>query len=136
MIREGSRILIADDFQMVRFMLKDVLKQLGMTNIDEAANGKEALEMLTSAAQAKSPYDLVFCDWNMPELDGMELLKIIRKTTGLSMTPFILVTAESDKDAMFNALTSGATDYIVKPFSAFTLKSKIEKIQKRLQKAG
>lgn len=136
MIRESSKILIADDFQMVRFMLKDVLKQLNMTNVAEASNGAEALNMLLEGTVAQAPYELIFCDWNMPEMDGMELLKTVRKTPSLMALPFILVTAESDKDAMFNALTSGASDYIVKPFSAFTLRAKIEKIQKRLQKAA
>ena len=136
MIRENSRILIVDDFQMVRIMLKDVLKQLNMTNVEEATNGREALDMLNTAVKEGKGFELVFCDWNMPEMDGMELLKVVRKGPVLGGIPFILVTAESDKDAMFNALVSGATDYIVKPFSAFTLKTKIEKIQKRLQKAA
>jgi two-component system chemotaxis response regulator CheY len=123
-----------DDFQMVRLMLRDVLKQLNMNNVTEAANGKEGMAKMQAALQAKTPFDLVFCDWNMPEMDGMEMLRQIRKSPALSAVPFILVTAESDRDAMFNALTSGATDYIVKPFSAFTLRNKIEKIQGRLTK--
>ncbi len=136
MVVENAKILIVDDFQMVRFMLKDVLKQLNMTNVEEAGDGRDAFNRMVAAVKAGHPYDLVFCDWNMPEMDGMELLRLTRRTPGLATLPFILVTAESDKDAMFNALTSGATDYIVKPFSAFTLKSKIEKIQKRFQKSA
>src|SRR5438445_10920 len=130
------KILIVDDYESIRVMLKDMLRQINMTQVSEASNGEEALKMIQAAYQAREPYDLVFSDWNMPGMDGLELLKFVKKTPGLSGLPFILVTTESDKDAMFDALTSGATDYVVKPFSVFTLKSKIEKCLQKLRKTG
>lgn len=131
-----SKILVIDDFETVRVFLRRALNELGMTNILEAANGKEALELLKQQASQNDPVTLVFCDWNMPEMTGIELLKEVRKNTQLEKTLFVMVTAESETGYLKDAVDQGVTDYIVKPFSVNTLRNKIFLIQERLKKSA
>ena len=136
MIKENPRILIVDDFETVRLFLRNALSQIGIDNVDEASHGREGLEMLQEAHKSGTPYDIVFCDWNMPEMTGFELLTMIRKTNEFKSLPFIMVTAESEAGSVETALNAGTTDYITKPFTVDGLRAKIESIVNRLQKAG
>ncbi len=119
------KILVVDDMSTMRRVIKSILNQLGYSNIDEAENGKDALSKLSS-----SHYDFVLTDWNMPEMDGLELVKAIRQDPNLKDLPILMVTAEAKKENVLEALKAGVNNYIVKPFTAEILKEKIEKIFK------
>jgi len=117
------RILVVDDFASMRKIIKGLLKQIGFQNIEEADDGSTALEKLKIGE-----FDLVICDWNMPEVPGIEVLKAVRNDPRLKDLPFLMVTAEAKKDNVMEAVKAGVNQYIVKPFTAETLKKKIEKI--------
>ena len=116
-------VLVVDDFATMRRILKNILRQIGFTNISEADDGKTALNMLK-----KQKFDLVLCDWNMPEMPGIELLKKVRADDGLKDTPFVMVTAEAQKDNIIQAVQAGVSNYVVKPFTADTISEKLEKV--------
>lgn len=116
----GMSILIVDDYKTMLRIVRNLLKQLGFNNVDEATDGAQALEK----ARAKS-YDLIISDWNMEPMTGYELLKEVRADSQLKDTPFIMVTAESKTDNVIAAKKAGVNNYIVKPFNAATLKSKL-----------
>ena len=118
------QILIVDDFPTMRKIVRTVLKQLGFTNIAEAEDGVKALEYL----KKNNKIEFVISDWNMPNMTGIALLKDVRRDTKLRHLPFLMVTAEAEKDNIVEAVKSGVSNYIVKPFNAATLKQKIEKI--------
>jgi two-component system chemotaxis response regulator CheY len=124
-------ILIVDDMAAMRKILKTLLAQLGYKNVDEAEDGKQALEILR-----KNPdkYELVITDWNMPNMTGIELVQEIRKDEKLKHLPILMVTAEAKKENVLMAIKAGVNNYIVKPFTAETLKEKIEKIFAALKK--
>lgn len=124
----GAKILTVDDMATMRKIIKSLLTQLGYTNVDEAENGKEALAKLK-----QQRYDLVLLDWNMPEMDGIILLQEIRKDPDLKNIPVIMVTAEAKKENVLQAIQTGANNYIVKPFTAETLKEKMDKVWAQLQ---
>jgi two-component system chemotaxis response regulator CheY len=116
-------ILVVDDYNTMIRIIRNLLKQLGFEDIDDAADGSVALEKM----RAKR-YGLVISDWNMEPMTGYELLKEVRNDPGLARTPFIMVTAESKTDNVIAAKKAGVSNYIVKPFNAQTLKSKIEAV--------
>jgi two-component system, chemotaxis family, chemotaxis protein CheY len=132
---ENPKILIVDDFETVRLFLRNALNQIGLENIEEAGDGKEALQVIEDFRKRSENFDIVFCDWNMPEMTGIELLNHVRRTAHLKDLPFVMVTAESETVSIETALKSGATDYITKPFTVDGLRDKIESILKRLQSA-
>lgn len=134
-MKQDPRILIVDDFETVRLFLRNALNQIGIENIEEAGDGKEALQMIEDWNKKGQPFDMIFCDWNMPEMTGIELLTKIRGTAHLKNTPFIMVTAESETSSVESALKAGTTDYITKPFTVDGLREKIESIFNRLHKA-
>ncbi len=113
-------ILIVDDYNTMRRIVRNLLKQLGFENADEAADGTEAFKKM----QEKS-YGLVVSDWNMQPMTGLELLKLVRADAKLKDTPFIMVTAESKPENVIIAKQAGVSNYIVKPFNAETLKQKM-----------
>ncbi|MBI3090186.1 MAG: chemotaxis response regulator CheY [Candidatus Tectomicrobia bacterium] len=119
----NMRILSVDDFSTMRRIIKNILKQLGFHNVVEADDGMAALEMLR-----KEKIDFVISDWNMPKMTGIELLKAIRADESLKQIPLLMVTAEAQRQNVIEAAKAGANNYIVKPFTAETLKDKIEKI--------
>ncbi len=119
------RILVVDDMSTMRRIIKTILNQLGYTNIDEAENGKQALAKLKN-----EKYDFVITDWNMPEMDGLSLVKAIRSDEELKSLPVLMVTAEAKKENVMEALKAGVNNYIVKPFTPEVLKEKMEKIFK------
>jgi two-component system chemotaxis response regulator CheY len=130
---ENMRILIVDDYEIVRNRLKVDLKGLGFVYIDEATNGSEALAKLYGSLTAQTPYDFVICDWNMPEKDGLKVLCEIRAHPKLVHLPFIMVTAESEQNNVVEAFKMGASDYIVKPFKTATLQEKVFKVLLKLK---
>lgn len=136
MIGPTSRVLVVDDFELVRAMLRRTLAEMGITQVEEAVDGQNAEEMMVKAAQGGAPYNVIFCDWNMPRKSGVELLSSIRTMPAYQATPFVMVTAEAERDYVIQALAAGATDYIIKPVSGESLKRKIDSINRRLQKAG
>ena len=121
----SMNVLVVDDFATMRRIIKNVLKQIGFTNICEAEDGKGALKVLKDKT-----IDLVLCDWNMPEMPGIELLKKVRSDDQLKGIPFVLVTAETQKDNIIEAVKSGVSSYIVKPFTAEIVEEKLKKIFK------
>ncbi len=123
------KVLIVDDMATMRRIIKSLLEQLGFKNIDEAEDGAVALEKLK-----KGKYDLVITDWNMPNMTGLELVQEIRKDPQLKDIPVLMVTAEAKKENVIAAIKAGVNNYVVKPFTAETLKEKLEKIYAALQK--
>lgn len=119
----GKKIMVVDDFTTMRRIVKNVLKQLGYTDVEEAEDGVIALSKLK-----KEKVDLVIADWNMPNMTGIEMLRAIRADGDLKDIPVLMVTAEAKKENIMEALQAGATSYIVKPFTADILKTKIDKI--------
>jgi len=117
------KVLVVDDFATMRRILKNILKQIGFSNIAEADNGKTALAELK-----KEQFDLILCDWNMPEMSGLELLQKIRSDDELKDTPFVMVTAEAQKDNILEAVKAGVNNYVVKPFTAETIGEKLKKV--------
>jgi two-component system chemotaxis response regulator CheY len=136
MLGPEARILVVDDFETVRVMLRSALGELGFALVDEAEDGQRALEMMQAAADEGRPYALVFSDLNMPGVSGLELLQFMRADPALAKTPFVMVTAESERHYVVKSLQSGATDYVVKPFSVASLKKKIEKIGERIKRVA
>ncbi len=117
------KILVVDDFSTMRRIVKNILRQIGYSNIDEAEDGNGALSKLR-----QDKYDLVISDWNMPNMTGLDLLKAIRADGNLNGIPVLMVTAESKKENVVEAIKYGVNNYVVKPFTADILKNKIEKI--------
>ncbi len=128
---KNMKILIVDDFSTMRRIIKNLLRDLGFNNTQEADDGNTALPMLQSGN-----YDFLVTDWNMPGMTGIDLLKAVRADAKLASLPVLLVTAEAKKDQIIEAAQAGVNGYIVKPFTAVTLKEKIEKIFERLQAAA
>jgi len=116
-------VLVVDDYKTMIRIIRNLLKQLGFEDIDDAADGTEALEKMKQRR-----YGLVISDWNMEPMTGYELLKQVRADGNLSKTPFIMVTAESKTENVIAAKKAGVNNYIVKPFNAQTLKGKIEAV--------
>ncbi len=113
-------ILVVDDYKTMLRILRNLLRQLKFSNIDEASDGAEALQMLR-----KSPFGLIISDWNMEPMTGIRLLREVRGDGKLKHIPFIMITAESKSENVIAAKEAGVSNYIVKPFNAETLKSKI-----------
>ncbi|MBK8274868.1 MAG: chemotaxis response regulator CheY [Nitrospira sp.] len=119
------KILIVDDMVTMRRIVKNVLKQLGFSNIDEAENGQDGLQKLKS-----SKYDFVVSDWNMPVMTGIDMLRAIRADEQLKAIPVLMVTAEAQQKNLVEAVQAGVSNYIVKPFTAETMQEKLAKIFK------
>ncbi|MEK8090545.1 chemotaxis response regulator CheY [Thermithiobacillus plumbiphilus] len=124
---QNIKILIVDDFSTMRRIIKNLLRELGFNNTDEAEDGDVALNKLKN-----HPYDFVVTDWNMPNMPGIELLRAIRMDPELKSIPVLMVTAEARRENIVEAAEAGVNGYIVKPFNAATLKTKLDKIFERL----
>ncbi|MEO8599874.1 MAG: chemotaxis response regulator CheY [bacterium] len=127
----NTKFLIVDDFSTMRRIIRNLLKELGYTNVDEAEDGIMALSKLRN-----EQFDFVVSDWNMPNMDGLEMLKNIRADPALSKLPVLMVTAEAKKENIIAAAQAGASGYVVKPFTAATLDEKLSKIFEKLGKAA
>lgn len=119
----SMKVLVVDDFATMRRILRGVLKEIGFTKIVEADDGSTALAVLK-----KDKVDLIVSDWNMPEVTGLELLKAVRGDEVMKNVPFLMVTAEGQKDSVVQAVQAGVDNYVVKPFTADTIKEKLEQI--------
>jgi two-component system chemotaxis response regulator CheY len=117
------KVLVVDDFATMRRIVKGVLKQLGFTNIIEAEDGSNAFKELK-----KERVGLIVSDWNMPNMTGLELLKEVRNDGDLKDIPFLMVTAEGQKENVVEAVQAGVSNYIVKPFTPETFSAKLEKV--------
>lgn len=128
---KNMRILIVDDFSTMRRIVKNLLTDLGYTNTTEADDGKTAWPMLQAGS-----FDFVVTDWNMPGMTGIELLRNIRGDARIAKTPVLMVTAEAQRDQIIEAAQAGVNGYIIKPFTAQTLKEKIDKIFQRVSETA
>ena len=126
MAGSDTKFLIVDDFATMRRIIRNLLRQLGYNNIEEAEDGAVGLRKLQS-----QEVDFVICDWNMPNMTGIELLREIRSDDSLKGLPFLMVTAEAIKENIIEAVKAGVSNYIVKPFTADVLQEKIEAILKK-----
>lgn len=129
---KNPKILLIDDFEIVRLMLRNALGDLGFTDIEEAEEGKAAMTKLVEAHSAGKPFALVFCDWNMPEMSGIEVLEACRSTPEFASLPIVMVTAEAEQESVVRAIRAGATDYVVKPIAPDVLERKVNKILAKL----
>lgn len=125
---KNIKILIVDDFSTMRRIIKNLLRDLGYNNTFEADDGSTALPMLETG-----DFEFVISDWNMPIMQGIELLRKIRENPKLKSLPFLMVTAEAKREQIITAAEAGVNGYIVKPFTADTLKDKIDKIFERIE---
>lgn len=123
MADKNLKILIVDDFSTMRRIVRNLLKELGFTNADEAEDGVVALQKLKSGN-----FQFVVSDWNMPNMTGIELLRAIRADADLKHLPVLMVTAEAKKENIIEAAQAGASGYVVKPFTAATLEEKLNKV--------
>jgi two-component system chemotaxis response regulator CheY len=121
----SMKIMVVDDMSTMRRIVKNLLKQLGFANVDEAENGQEALIKLRA-----DKFGFVVSDWNMPVMSGIELLRAIRADEALKAIPVLMVTAEAQKENIIEAVQAGVSNYVVKPFTAEALQEKIGKIFK------
>ena len=126
-MNKDMKILVVDDFSTMRRIIKNLLRDLGFTNTDEADDGSTALPMLQTGK-----YDFLVTDWNMPGMTGIELLQHVRSDANLKSLPVLMVTAEAKRDQIVAAAQAGVNGYVVKPFTAAVLKEKIEKIFERI----
>lgn len=125
------KFLVVDDFSTMRRIVRNLLKELGYTNADEAEDGAIAFQKLKSG-----DFDFVVTDWNMPNMDGLQLLQAIRADAALKSLPVLMITAEAKKENIIAAAQAGAHGYIVKPFTAATLNEKLSKIFEKLGQAA
>lgn len=127
----NTKFLVVDDFSTMRRIVRNLLKELGFTNVDEAEDGAVALQKLETNA-----FDFVVTDWNMPNMDGLTLLQRVRQSPTLKHLPVLMITAEAKKENIIAAAQAGASGYIVKPFTAATLAEKLDKIFEKYGQNG
>lgn len=130
MYDQNMKILVVDDFSTMRRIIRNILKEIGYANVEEADDGSTALEKLKGGS-----FQFVITDWNMPNMPGIELLRAIRQDDALKHTPVLMVTAEAAKENVVLAVQAGVNNYIVKPFTAAALKEKIDLILEKLKSA-
>ena len=125
----NMKFLVVDDFSTMRRIVRNLLKELGFTNVQEAEDGVDALNKLRS-----DKFEFVVSDWNMPNMTGIDLLRAIRADAALKHLPVLMITAEAKKENIIEAAQAGASGYIVKPFTAATLDEKLKKIFEKMPK--
>ncbi|MBF0218092.1 MAG: response regulator [Gammaproteobacteria bacterium] len=127
-INYSMKVLVVDDMMTMRKIISKNMAQMGFTNITEAEDGAKAWALIAKAHQEGDPFGLIVSDWNMPKMDGLELLIKVRETEGVKTTPFLMVTAEAESSNVIKVVKAGVSNFIVKPFTPDTLTSKIKKI--------
>ena len=130
MIDTSLKVLVVDDMSTMRRIVKNVLKQIGFTDMVEAENGQDALNKLKAGDNG---IGFIVSDWNMPVMQGLELLRAVRADPDLKHLPFLMVTAETQKENIIEAVQAGVSNYVVKPFTAEALEVKLEKIFAKTQ---
>lgn len=131
MFNKDTRFLVIDDFSTMRKIVKKTLLEMGFNSVHEAEDGQIAWGLLEKAKAEGKPYHFIVSDWNMPNMQGIDLLKLCRADATYGKTPFIMVTAESEQKQIIDAIKAGCTEYIVKPFSASSIKEKVTKIYEK-----
>ncbi len=124
---QNMKVLVVDDFPTMRRIIRNLLKEIGYENVDEAEDGSLAFDKLKGG-----DFDFVVSDWNMPNMTGLDLLKAVRAEASVKDIPFLMVTAEAAKENIVEAVGAGVNNYIVKPFTAAVLREKIDKILEKL----
>lgn len=132
MFAPNTKILIVDDMPSLRDLLKAYLRRLGFKVIHEAGDGHEAYTQMINAKAASAPFELVISDWNMPNTDGLELLKMVRGTPEWKNLPFLLLTTESEKGKVLEAVLAQVSNYIVKPVEEDVLREKLTKVWEKV----
>ncbi|OXR49711.1 MULTISPECIES: chemotaxis response regulator CheY [unclassified Pusillimonas] len=127
MVQKNIKILVVDDFPTMRRIIKNLLKDLGFDNVDEAEDGQMGLDKIRNGN-----FDLIVSDWNMPNMDGLTMLQHIRADAALASLPVLMVTAEAKKENIVAAAKAGASGYVVKPFTAAVLEEKLNKIFEKI----
>ncbi len=130
-VDKNLKFLVVDDFPTMRRIVRNLLKELGFSNVDEAEDGAAALAKLRGGS-----FEFVVSDWNMPNMDGLTMLQQIRADPNLAKLPVLMVTAEAKKENIIAAAQAGASGYVVKPFTAATLDEKLGKIFEKMVKTG
>jgi len=128
MVDQNMKILVVDDFSTMRRIVKNLLRQIGYSDIEEAEDGAQAYSKLKNGG-----FSFVVSDWNMPNMDGLDLLKKVRSDPELKDLPILMVTAEAEKEKVITAIQAGVNNYIVKPFTGEVLKDKMDKIIEKIQ---
>ncbi|MBX3017755.1 MAG: response regulator [Bdellovibrionaceae bacterium] len=123
-----TKVLVVDDMPTIRDLVKNQLKALGFKNIVEASDGEAGLNLVMNAASVGLPIELIVSDWNMPKMTGLEFLRQVRASESLGKTPFILLTSESERDQVTEAILAGVSQYIVKPFAAKSFEEKLRAV--------
>ncbi len=123
MKHENLRLLVVDNMSSIRLLIKAILREMGITSIVDANDGQKALEHL-----AAQPFDLVICDWDMPKVTGLEVLQQVRSVEKTSSLPFIMLTANSNRDSVSKAIEANVSDYLAKPFKPEDLVNKIKRL--------
>jgi two-component system, chemotaxis family, chemotaxis protein CheY len=132
MFQPNTKFLVVDDFTTMRKIVKKVLDELGYKNVVEAVDGKNALDILKEHQASGQPIEFVISDWNMPNMQGIDLLRACRQDPELKTLPFMLVTAESEQTQIIDAAKAGVSEYVIKPFNGATLKTKIERVYQKV----
>lgn len=127
-LKANMKILVIDDMATMRKIIKNMLGQIGFTNIFEADDGATAWPMIEEANNTDEPFEFIVSDWNMPQMTGLDLLKKMRAMDEYKKMPFLMITAEAEQGNVVIAVKAGVSNFIVKPFSAQVLKEKIDKI--------
>ena len=125
--RTSLKFLVVDDFSTMRRIVRNLLKELGFTNVEEAEDGAVALSKLRQGG-----FEVVVSDWNMPNMDGLSLLQTMRADAALKSLPFLMITADAKKESIAAAVQAGASSCIAKPFTAATLQEKLDKIFEKM----
>ena len=126
------KTLVVDDSVMMRRLMRSALKQINITDVAEAENGRMALDILMKGA---ADFELIVCDWTMPDMTGIELLKACKIDESMRRIPFVMVTAEAQRASMLEAIYSGVDDYVVKPFTPNKLQEAIQKAKDRIDRS-
>ncbi|HYX31576.1 MAG: response regulator [Pseudobdellovibrionaceae bacterium] len=134
MFARDTKILIVDDMNMFRQMVRQALNTLEFKKMTEASDGTHAFAALAEAAQTQEPYQMVISDWNMPKMKGIELLKKVRAEEWGKKLPFIMLTAEAEKDHIIEAVQAGVDNYIIKPFTVDQMKQRLTQTYDKLYK--
>lgn len=135
MFPANTKFLVIDDFATMRKIIKKTLSELGYTNVEEADDGATGWPLIEAATAKNEPFGFVISDWNMPKMQGIDLLKKCRADAKYRALPFMLVTAESEQKQILEAAKAGVSDYVVKPFNSATLKQKLEKVWAKVSQA-